>query len=364
LVVALDHAHGLFIEPHIGPAWTAILLSLGAHCAVMLFFVISGYMITMSILGNIMRNGRFSFQEFLISRLVRIYPPLFYSIAICILFLFCIYGFGLPGSTENPYHIGAYPQMRDIYTLSSADILNALKMNDGLLLANGPLWSLFIEFWIYAVAGLTVFLLSARRMVLKIAAGFFLFFCIGKLFEVNAHSGFYLGIWLSGALIAVFNRYAGWFKTIHWKTTAGLLVLTVLIGSLFPDLVLAGGRIFGVRENLMQFLIVAFWASLALPTLSLHNGFLGRSLHRLGDCSYTLYITHFPILLFVLSLYQYLVPISLMSSVVIAFVALSTCVLISLLSAPFLEDKKMFSGLIEKSLLQVRAILIGWPRSR
>jgi peptidoglycan/LPS O-acetylase OafA/YrhL len=168
--------------------------------------------------------------------------------------------------------------------------------------------------------------------------------------DVNEYYGFYLALWLGGAVAALLRVRCGWLKTVSWRISSTLLLLAIALGSAFPNLVLAGGRVFGPAENLMQLVIAAFCASLALPNLRLGDNTGGRALAWLGAHSYTLYIVHFPIMLLVLSLYQQFAPLSLQSSIITALLAVVLCVAVSSTSAKFFENKKLFAGWLESGL--------------
>jgi peptidoglycan/LPS O-acetylase OafA/YrhL len=271
--------------------------------------------------------------------------------------------FSLPGLAHTPYYIGTHPLVREVYVLSLDGIIDAIRMDNGLLEINGPLWSLSIEFWTYFVVGLSVCLFTARGIPAKVLSGITAVICAKALFDVNEHSNFYLAIWLSGGLAAILRHRLGWFTVVYWKAMVSLFALTVFLGIVVPSLVLAGGSVFGPMENLMQFLIIAFLSLLALPNISLDGNWAGRALMRLGDCSYTLYIVHFPIMLFALSIYQRFGPDSLASSIVAALAVMVVCVVASSLAARLFENKKMFAGWLESALQRLK--IYGrrlWPR--
>jgi len=344
LVVVLDHAYGLFIEPYVGGA-TAMSMFWGqaAHQAVCLFFTVSGFLITKSILDNMHRNGTFDFLEFISSRVARIYPPLIFSVGLCLLFMWCIHGLNLPGSSSaNPYQIGSYPQMREAFQFSGRDVIGAFQMNNGLLLVNGPLWSLCIEWWIYVAVGFFAYLITCSGWGRKIIAGVLLTWSFWKLAQVNQYSYFYSMVWLSGSLIAVCNRHYGWFRNRNPGILLLLLISILTVGISFPNLILAGGRIFGFQENLAQMLVVAFWCALVLPEMTQGQHIVWRALNQLGNCSYTLYIAHFPVMMMTLSVYQFISPTTLSHSIAAALMAGLLSLTVSLFSATIFENKNLF----------------------
>ena len=77
IIVLIVHAIQLYWFRLIGSSNEIALISglFGRH-AVLLFFLLSGYLITLSILTNIIRNQRFDWTEYAAARIARIYPPL------------------------------------------------------------------------------------------------------------------------------------------------------------------------------------------------------------------------------------------------------------------------------------------------
>ncbi|WP_334156906.1 acyltransferase family protein [Oryzomicrobium sp.] len=306
LFVCIDHAYGLFLEPHFGDTAVAShFVALAAHQAVMVFFAISGFLITRSILANLDRNAGFSLRDYLYARIARVYPPLVFSVLLTCLLYLIVQALGLAGSSaEAPYRIGSFPLMREVFALSGRDALRALAMVNGLLLANGPLWSLCIEWWIYVVVGLTVFVFSVRGLLCKAAWGGVLVLAATRLHGVNTHALFYLGIWLFGGALALARQRAGGWPARPWGLIGGLFAVIMLVSALAPDLVLAGGRLFGWGENAVQFVICAFWCALILPDQRSGTTMAWGALFHLGECSFSLYILHFPLMLFFLSVMQ------------------------------------------------------------
>jgi peptidoglycan/LPS O-acetylase OafA/YrhL len=348
LIVCIDHAFGLFLEPHFGGATSAShFVALAAHQSVMVFFAISGFLITKSILANLDRNATFSLRDYLFARAARAYPPLVFSVALTCMLYLVVQGLALAGSSaEIPYRIGTYPMMREVFSVTAKDVQLALVMRNGLLLANGPLWSLYIEWWIYLVIGLAVFVFSVRGLVRKLLWAGVLALAASRLHSVNFHVMFYLGIWLSGGAMALANHRAGWFAVRQHGVIGGLLVATCLLAWLEPELILAGGRLFGWRENAAQFVICAFWCALILPDQRSGTTPVWNALFHLGECSFSLYILHFPLMLFMLSVLQSVFGTSLQASLCAVPVAVVLSVAIAHLSALLFENKKLFLRLI------------------
>lgn len=80
VLVVICHCAQLFINQH-APEYYRFFAVLAQTC-VMIFFVLSGFLITKSITGNIARNGSLKLFDYAIKRFTRIYPPLVFSFII------------------------------------------------------------------------------------------------------------------------------------------------------------------------------------------------------------------------------------------------------------------------------------------
>lgn len=211
-------------------AWSgrAGLLALGV------FFLLSGHLITKSILANVVRNGRFDGADYMASRISRIYPPLIGSVAVCVTVWGLVHGLGLPGARVS---------------LSLGEIGRALTMQDGMLDINGPLWSLFVEFRLYIVA-------------LAIAA----FWRGSRLLQVISAI---LAVW---AVMALKAQPA-------WCLIWGLGALTAVLRLRIPDGGLRWPRALIAAGNLSYSLYILHFPLLLLCP-SLTQGWVGRSLPR------------------------------------------------------------------------------------
>lgn len=348
LFVCIDHAYGLFLEPYFGGgALASHFVALAGHQAVMVFFAISGFLITRSILSNLERNGSFSLRDYLYARIARVYPPLLFSVFVTCLLYLIVQALGMAGSSaEVPYRIGSFPLMREVFALTWRDPLRALAMDNGLLLANGPLWSMCIEWWIYVVVGLASFVFSVRGLLRK--AVWIVWFALAAtgLYQVNTHAMFYLGIWLFGGALALVHQRAGGWLVRPWGLISALFVATLLVGTIAPNLILAGGSLFGWRENFVQFVICAFWCALILPDQRSGRTAVWRGLFHLGECSFSLYILHFPLMLFLPSVMQSTLGTAMPLALGGAVVSVAVSLMVAHLSARLFEDKKRFLALL------------------
>lgn len=154
MVVFLAHSWLSFIGPLDGAEVTTFsrVASTASTLAVTCFFVLSGYVIALSILANRERNdGVFKPLDYFAARCFRILPPLLATMGLCWLLAA---GLGLVGSTATDI-VGAERQrfvvspLPQLVALVSVTILGELEGG-----INGPLWSLLWEIRFYVFAGL------------------------------------------------------------------------------------------------------------------------------------------------------------------------------------------------------------------
>jgi peptidoglycan/LPS O-acetylase OafA/YrhL len=138
----------------------AILLVLVSHglgltgaglAGVLLFFVLSGYLITSLLMGEFERTGRISLGQFYLRRAVRLVPALVVFLAL--LFLVSLY----PGSGTSP----ADTARGALYGLTyTTDLVVGLGLD--LVPVTEHLWTLAVEEQFYVLWPLTVLVLLAK----------------------------------------------------------------------------------------------------------------------------------------------------------------------------------------------------------
>jgi peptidoglycan/LPS O-acetylase OafA/YrhL len=204
--VALGHAVGIFAQPFgYVSDWINDLFSWASASAVLVFFLISGLAIGRS-LTRLRENNDALFPVFMWHRFLRLYPPLLFSVALCVALAIILRSLGLE------QHTGAADVVRTSF--SYLDNLNDVAIalitfgfRGGLTgSSNGPLWSLALEMQAYVLAGLVVQIWTTRSWWIKIISTFGLLVALRKrgvadldLYHSSCFALFLLGLFLSRA---------------------------------------------------------------------------------------------------------------------------------------------------------------------
>lgn len=308
ILVMLGHSRDLFFQSLNAHRATVAIPNAGAiparheprpqismgHEAVMIFFVLSGYLVGGSVLRSFQRNS-WSWMDYLTKRLTRLWmvllPALVLTVALDHL------GLRLFPESTGIYHgpVGQDEVRPNLIHSLAPHIIagNAFFLQNILVMTPGTnraLWSLSNEFWYYLIFPLLVFVFwrsstVRTRLVAALLATALLFF-IGK------DEAILFPTWLIGAAIALLplrltERSSWWLST-----SLGLLLLPVmiLVRRLPLDLPLAQT-------------IIALYFSILLYVLlnrtkQAKRGMYDRTATLLSDLSYPLYLVHLPILVF------------------------------------------------------------------
>jgi peptidoglycan/LPS O-acetylase OafA/YrhL len=354
LVVAVAHMWQIFLYPYAPDALVFRILGGMAGWSVAVFFLLSGILIALSIRRR--SAGSFALSDYLLARVVRIFPPLVAAVIVTIGCVAIIRVFGLYGS-ETYLMPGDLAAARARAEFEWSAVLPTLLLtywlvpSHGYLFFNGPLWSLSYEFWAYVVAGLCAGALLRRSWALALPAaaliGWILLFAYSFFPTV-------LIVWGMG-----FAAGTGWRAIERWPTACLAAVAAACLGIAIA----AAGDELAVllvdgRANAVFYIGVSA-ALLACLTLILRKG--GRRNHceslliAASHSSYTLYLIHFPLMLLCLSLFRPIVhPFGLAAEALLAVLSLG----FSILAAHHL------ARLVENRMLWRRLIARAWPANR
>ncbi|HUR20352.1 MAG TPA: acyltransferase [Vicinamibacterales bacterium] len=280
------------------------------HQAVMVFFVLSGYLVGGSVL-TAHRQGRWSWREYALRRLTRLWVVLLPALLLTLLFDqlgHAISPAGYEGAFATIHSSGPTPALpadwRPATFLGNLFFLQTIIVN--CLGTNGPLWSLAYEFWYYALFPLLWHAIhspdphhgphtsSVAVRLMKQAA-----YAAGAVAVLAwLPSGVVLGgvIWLFGVGAYWLGRLAPVRRVCGhpiWLVGTGALAVASLLISKTTS-------IFG--SDWFIGLAFALWV-LGLNSPHREWSWLKGASVALSDMSYTLYVVHFPFLAFVFYVY-------------------------------------------------------------
>jgi peptidoglycan/LPS O-acetylase OafA/YrhL len=260
-------------------AWQGFYFITGfAHQAVIVFFVLSGFLVGGSVLNDF-RLSRFSWGQYLIRRLTRLYPALLAALVCGAFFDFLGYHFfnesGLyTGQSRNlVLAYDASERMTFVTFLGNALMLQTIEVPT--FGTNGPLWSLANEFWYYLLFPLCLCALykgasvKSRVMMAVLAGGLFIWLPWNILI--------YFVVWLFGASLHLLGnlRLPSWLGVVLFVTT----ITATRFGA-------------GHAGDLMLGIAVA---GLILSMRAARPAPLAQMDRRLAAFSYSLYVMHFPV---------------------------------------------------------------------
>jgi len=328
LVVFVAHLSQVFIWPVLPPdSWFIYAAGISARAAVLAFFVLSGLLITKSIIGNVKRNGYFDPIDYLTSRIARIYPPFILALAVTIGVAALIGHFGLPGGA------GPLGQLRPggvVY--EKGEVVKALLLYGGLTGVNGPLWTLYIEVKLYLLAMGVAMVWASKSAMIRIAGGatvgLVAFFWVSK---ADVGFWFFAAVWTFGASLNIGRRP-------YVVLSGAALILYACAFQPFDVTSYIDGSKAGLMAQAFGCIIFAF--AYLLPRYAEHRW--NRYLIKTADYSYTLYVMHFPLLALGLSISIFLGLTSPLGAALSLAVTAAATLSITMMVAPFVENDKRF----------------------
>jgi peptidoglycan/LPS O-acetylase OafA/YrhL len=301
ILVLVDHWRNLFFvqfhELGADRLFFAVPYTLTAagHQAVVIFFVLSGFLIARTI-RRAFNRGEWSWASYLIHRLVRLWIVLLPGLVLC--FLWDKIGAAL--STAPSLHF-AIPPIHTMYDAARGDtvitFIGNLFFVQGVLVpafgSDGPLWSLANEFWYYILfpLGLIAILPSSKPRARLITAALLVFLCAWLRTTLLP----LFPIWLLGAALLGFPR-PPLSTSVRWLAAGAyvpiIFLCTHLYGSLriVSDYMLAGAT------------TIFLWALLCASQSVPPDAVKVRFCRGLARFSYTLYVVHLPFLALIAAL--------------------------------------------------------------
>ena len=366
LVVVVDHLAILYLFPSLeNEALWFPYINVAAATAVGLFFVLSGYAIAHSIGGNRARFGRVVLRDYLARRIARIYPPLIVALGLGSLVYFLAVqsgiadlglAFGQPGAQDGTVDVltgtsfyiaqgssgGLWPQLVKELTMTHNIWL---ARDDWHMVAAS--WTLSFEGLFYVVAGISARLFDQRHPLASFfAASVLSALVLYALYSENHFLRIFCVLWGFGYLCGWLKLRASWMAGLVTLAAASLLLFYSLSVSMTRgwDIALSP---YADNWALLLTLVAGGWlVVLAVGLVIRLMAKLSKSQGQLSvpEFSYSLYITHFPLLLladFYIS--PLLAAVGLWPSL---FTLVVACIAAAWLIALVAERKGLFASLI------------------
>lgn len=259
------------------------------HEAVMVFFVISGYLVGGRV-WELFAAGKFGWKRFLADRTSRLYAVLLVALLL---------GAALDWTGATFFNrCGLYDlSISEPIAVLSRPPIDSLTLRDFLLNAlflqtivgstfgsNGPLWSLANEWWYYILFPTVLLTFSPGGYVRKLCG---LVAVCGLWLLLPASILWLFGVWLLGVLASRWHRYlpSGWLA-------AGVFLVALCVARLE---ILHGPYLW---QYLLGLSFAVLLASLAQARIRFP---LATISEYLAGFSYSVYLIHFPVLMLTVS---------------------------------------------------------------
>ena len=300
LAVMLGHLRNLFfvdsyeIRGYSNLLIKIIYLATGfGHEAVMIFFVLSGFLVGGSVLRSRM-DGEWSWSPYATNRLTRLWVVLIPALLLGAIWdrggIFVFRTHGIYGGLiqNHVVQFAVQPRLSAKVMLGNALFLQGIETPT--FGTNGALWSLSFEFWYYVLFPLIVLAFPAEKVgwsTMLYATG-----AILVVFFIGESISLYFLIWLLGGAINLVPISSGQ-KARRYIGIAVVALLSVLAAVKFKSGFTGYSHDFvvGVASAAL------IYALLRSPAQSM-AGLYSRTARGLAGFSYTLYVVHLPVLAF------------------------------------------------------------------
>ncbi len=299
LLVCLEHLRAFLFVPFArlkGPLAATklfyLLTGLG-HQAVMIFFVLSGFLVGGSVI-TAFQSGKWSWKQYLLRRMSRLWVVLIPALLLTLCWDKLGYGFnpeGYHGSYRLLYNSG--PALNSPTDLSFSTFLGNTCFLQTILVpcfgTNGPLWSLANEFWYYLLFPLLLSLFAPLKWLTRLLCFLLLAGILCFLPKSILVGGV---IWFLGAIVFFLIRRDNIRRVVShplWLVTGFILSAGCLLAS----------RSGHMGDGIDLAIGVGFATLVAgLATRPSSNHIYGLLSAGISEMSYTLYLVHFPALAF------------------------------------------------------------------
>jgi peptidoglycan/LPS O-acetylase OafA/YrhL len=275
------------------------LLTGAGHQSVILFFVLSGYLVGGTVFRDL-KGERWHWRGYLLRRIVRLWTVLIPALLLCLFWDKLGIHLGQAPALYNglvPNHM--IPDVPHLLTprIFFGNLFFLQTILTPVLGSDGPLWSLANEFWYYILFPLGMVALWPRARASHRLICAILFLAAAWLVRDGILEGF--PIWLLGALL-----YR--LKPPSFAPQTGQ-VIRVIAPLLYLPVFFALSRLHSIPGLLADYFLAALTFALLWVLLSAKESYdrttlKARGSRQLASFSYTLYAVHVPFLVFLVSL--------------------------------------------------------------
>jgi peptidoglycan/LPS O-acetylase OafA/YrhL len=266
-----------------------------SHEAVIIFFILSGFFITGAIM-KARKAGKFSYLNYGLDRLVRLWIVLIPGLILTLI----VDRLGLHYFGSNPAYTGTLEYTGNIHVDANLNIgtfigniffLQTILVNT--FGSNAPLWSLSNEFWYYVLFPVVLSAFYSKKMIAKVL---FFILAVGICLFIGNKILLYFLIWLIGSALyfvqsnfpAPTNRLRNLIFVFGFTTFIIFFYLLRTTGSVNWGMEFVSGILTGIL------CYCGLYSSLRSVTGS-------RIISFFSGFSYSLYIIHLPICIFITS---------------------------------------------------------------
>lgn len=348
MLVVLGHIYQLLIQPNFSNEIATHIIYSISGLAVIVFFYLSGLMITLSIYRNTSNYGfkYFDLKKYSLDRLIRLYPPLIASSIIVII----VYSLSVIFNIHIEKGVTGYLS-RESFVIDDGFYASFLFMQNIMRNSlhtpemNGPLWSLSHEFWFYVLAACITCVITRKGKTRLFALIIFALFSVAMLLIGNTVMFFMgFGIWILGALTAVLRQNFT-IRNANFNRAISVLFFVIYIYcevSSSVKLTYYAKYVFGVA---FLFYVLSYIASNKKNT----QNFLYNAIEYSAAFSYTLYVVHWPILMLIYGVSCKYLYANTLHTTIISIVSFIFIVFISREISRYTENKKLILKLLKIS---------------
>ncbi|WP_424767006.1 acyltransferase family protein [Paenibacillus sp. sgz302251] len=267
------------------------LLNILGGPSVIIFFVLSGFFISRSVLKAVFEN-KWSWRRYMIDRLSRLYVVLIPALILTLILDMVSSRF-----FEYERYTNIYDNLKDFI----GNLFFLQNIFTGVYGSNAPLWSLNYEFWYYMLFPILLLIVSYNKS--KFVKLFYLLVAIIIIFTIAIRMNTYFIVWLIGTLVLLLPRI-----NFLIRGFIPVIALILLLGAMIVRPLMMTGRLF-TESWTEDLFVVDLFLGLAFGFLVytlLHNisdkiknielKRLGKIANLISSFSFSLYLIHYPII--------------------------------------------------------------------